>query len=217
MKRTLLLSFVFLVFLSAPVFGQERVISGTVTSSEDGSPAPGVNVLIKGTTIGTATDANGVYTLNVPAANNTLIFSFIGFKTAEVEIGSTTKLDVSMEPDAMQLTELVVVGYGTQIKQDLTGNVAQVKGDEIRGLPVTSFEQALQGRAAGVFVESGNGKLGQGMKIRIRGASSVSASNQPLYVIDGIPVTTQNLSSFTDNTNPLTDINPNDIESIDIL
>ena len=217
MKRNLLLSFVCLVFLSVPVFGQERIISGTVTSSEDGSPAPGVNVLIKGTTIGTATDANGGYTLNVPAANNTLVFSFIGFKTAEVAIGSATKLDVSMETDAMQLTELVVVGYGTQIKQDLTGNVAQVKGDEIKGLPVTSFEQALQGRAAGVFVESGNGKLGQGMKIRIRGASSVSASNQPLYVIDGIPVTTQSVSSFTANTNPLTDINPNDIESIDIL
>jgi TonB-dependent starch-binding outer membrane protein SusC len=217
MKRNLLLTVVCLVFLYVPVFGQERVISGKVTSAEDGSPAPGVNVLIKGTTIGTATDAEGMYTLNVPAGNNTLVFSFIGFKTIEREIGTLTVVDAVLEPDAVQLTELVVVGYGTQLKQDLTGNIAKVKGDDIKGVPVTSFEQALQGRAAGVFVEAGTGKLGQAMKIRIRGASSVSADNQPLYVIDGIPVTSQNQSSFTANTNPLTDLNPNDIESIDIL
>ncbi len=218
MKRNLLLTVVCLVFLLyVPVFGQERVISGKVTSAEDGSPAPGVNVLIKGTTIGTATDAEGMYTLNVPAGNNTLVFSFIGFKTIELEIGALTVVDAVLEPDAVQLTELVVVGYGTQIKQDLTGNVAKVKGDDIKGIPVTTFEQAIQGRAAGVFVEAGTGKLGQGMKIRIRGASSVSADNQPLYVVDGIPVTSQNQSSFTANTNPLTDLNPNDIESIDIL
>jgi TonB-linked SusC/RagA family outer membrane protein len=217
MMRNLLLVVVCLVLLSVPGFGQERVISGKVTSAEDGSPAPGVNVLIKGTTIGTATDAEGMYSLNVPAGSHTLVFSFIGFKTIEREIGSATVIDAIMEPDAVQLTELVVVGYGTQIKQDLTGNIAKVKGDDIRGVPVTTFEQAMQGRAAGVFVESGNGKLGQGMKVRIRGASSVSADNQPLYVIDGIPVTSQNQSSFTANTNPLTDLNPNDIESIDIL
>jgi TonB-dependent starch-binding outer membrane protein SusC len=217
MKKTLLLTVVCLLLLTATGFGQGRTITGKVTSSEDGSPAPGVNVLIKGTTIGTATDAEGMYSLDVPEGNNTLVFSFIGFKTVELEIGSTTVLNVAMETDAIQLSELVVVGYGTQIKQDLTGNVAKVKGDDLKGVPVTSFEQAIQGRAAGVFVEAGTGKLGQGMKIRIRGASSVSADNQPLYVIDGIPVTSQNQSTFTANTNPLADLNPNDIESIDIL
>ena len=122
-----------------------------------------------------------------------------------------------MAADVTELSEVVVVGYGTQIKQDLTGNVAKVDGADIQHIPVNSFEQAIQGRAAGVYIQSNNGKLGQGIQVRVRGSSSVSASNQPLYVVDGVPVTTEDLSINTAQTNPLSDINPNDIESIEVL
>ncbi|MFN8690184.1 MAG: TonB-dependent receptor plug domain-containing protein, partial [Cyclobacteriaceae bacterium] len=131
-----------------------------------------------------------------------------------VEVGARKVVDVAMEADVEQLSEVVVTGYGSQLKQDLTGNIARVKGDELKTLPVQSFEQAIQGRAAGVFVETGNGKLGQGVKVRIRGASSVTADNQPLYVIDGVEMTSQNQSTTTAATNPLVDLNPKDIESI---
>ncbi len=215
MKKFLLLYFSFVFVLSA--WAQERVVSGKVTAQEDASSLPGVNVVLKGTTIGTVTDSDGKYSLSVPANAGSLVFSFIGLKTIEVEIGERTVVDIQLGLDITQLSEIVVVGYGSQIKQDLTGNIASVKGEVLKGIPVPSFEQALQGRAAGVFVEAGNGKLGQGIKVRIRGSSSVSASNEPLYVVDGVPITSQNLSSSTAATNPLVDINPNDIESVDIL
>jgi TonB-dependent starch-binding outer membrane protein SusC len=215
MKKFLLLIFSFVFVLS--VWAQDRVITGKVTSTEDGTALPGVNVVVKGTTNGTVTDAEGKYSLSVPATGASLVFSFIGLKTTEVPVGDRTTVDFSMTSDIQQLSEVVVVGYGSQVKQDLTGNIASVKGEALKGVPVPSFEQALQGRAAGVFVEAGNGKLGQGIKVRIRGSSSVSASNEPLYVVDGVPITSQNLSSSTAATNPLVDINTNDIESVDIL
>jgi TonB-dependent starch-binding outer membrane protein SusC len=204
-----------LLFLQS--YAQEKVVTGKVTSAEDGTAAPGVSVIVKGTTVGTSTDNDGNYTLSLPTGSNTLIFSFIGFKATEIEVGTRTIVDVQLNPDVTQLSEVVVVGYGTQIKEDLTGNIARVKAEDIQNIPVPTFEQAIQGRAAGVFVESGNGKIGQGMKVRIRGASSVSAGNQPLYVVDGIPITSQSQSSATAATNPLTDLNPADIESVDIL
>lgn len=215
MKKILLL--VFSLFFVFQVWAQERVVTGRVTSSEDGSALPGVNVVVKGTTTGSVTDADGKYSLSVPATGGSLVFSFIGLKTLDVPIGDRTIVDVQLGLDVTQLSEIVVVGYGSQVKQELTGNIASVKGELLKGVPVPSFEQALQGRAAGVFVEAGNGKLGQGIKVRVRGSSSVSASNEPLYVVDGVPVTSQNLSSSTAATNPLVDINTNDIESVEIL
>ena len=215
MKRSLLFVVAWMLFLSS--FAQEKVISGKVTSSEDGTPVPGVNVLVKGTTIGTATDGDGAYKISVPSGSTTLILSFIGFKTTEVEIGNRSIVDIAIESDATQLSEVVVVGYGTQLKQDMTGNIVSVNGKDIQNVPVPSFEQAIQGRASGVFVEAGNGKLGQGIKVRVRGSSSVSAGNQPLYVVDGIPITSSSQASAGGETNPLTDLNPTDIESIEIL
>ncbi|PZR34505.1 MAG: SusC/RagA family TonB-linked outer membrane protein, partial [Azospira oryzae] len=203
------------MFLSS--HAQEKVISGRVTSAEDGGALPGINILQKGTTNGTVTDATGNYKITLIPGSTTLVFSFIGYTTSEIEVGTRAVVDVPMEVDVKQLSEVVVVGYGTQIKQDLTGNIASVAGRDINNLSVPSVDQALQGRAAGVFVEAGNGKLGQGIKVRIRGAASVSGTNQPLYVIDGIPITTENQSSATADTNPLTDLNPADIESMDIL
>lgn len=215
MKKFLLLCFSFVIVFSS--WAQDRVISGKVTAAEDGSALPGVNVVIKGTTNGTVTDSDGKYSLSVPSGGGILVFSFIGLQTTELAIGERSVVDLQMQSDIQQLSEVVVVGYGSQLKQELTGNIASVKGDAIKALPVASFDQAIQGRAAGVFVEAGNGKLGQGIKVRIRGASSVSASNEPLYVVDGVPITSQNLSSSVAATNPLVDINTNDIESIEIL
>jgi TonB-dependent starch-binding outer membrane protein SusC len=217
MKKNLLLTVVWLVCISISSFGQERVVSGKVTSVDDGSDTPGVNVLVKGTTIGTSTSADGIYKISVPEGKSTLIFSFIGYKTVEVEIGARTTIDVSLETDAMQLSEVIVVGYGTQIKQDLTGNIASVKAKDIEFVPVPTIDAILQGKAAGVYVNSQSGKLGQAVSVRVRGNSSISASNEPLYVVDGVPITTQSQGSYGGDTNPLIDLNPSDIESLEIL
>lgn len=217
MTRILLLLFVTLV-----VFGQltaqDRSVTGRVTSSTDGEPLPGVNVVVKGTNTGTVTDAQGSYSLQVPTQFNTLVFSFIGLASQEVEIGNRTVVDVQMNEDITQLSEVVVTGYGQQLKTDLTGNIAKISGEDIQNLPTPNFEETIQGRATGVLVESSNGKLGQGIKVRVRGSSSITADNQPLYVVDGVPITTQNIGELTEAAvNPLSDLNPNDIASIEIL
>lgn len=210
--------FLLIFFISSLALqAQDRTISGKVVSAEDGTALPGVNVLIKGTSIGTVTDASGLYKIAVPSTSEVLTFSFIGLLSQDVTIGGRNKIDITMSSDVKQLSEVVVVGYGTQLKQDLTGNISKVSGDAIQNIPVTTFEQAIQGRAAGVLVTAQNGKLGQGLNIRIRGSSSISASNEPLYVIDGIVVTNDNLSSNAASTNALADINFNDIQSIEIL
>ncbi|HTH56454.1 MAG TPA: TonB-dependent receptor [Cyclobacteriaceae bacterium] len=208
--------FLWLLLLSTSMLAQSRVISGKVISIEDGQPIAGVNVVIKGTAVGTTTDVDGKYSLtaNLGAV---ISFTFIGRSTKEITVGEQAIVDVSMDVDAKQLGEVVVVGYGTMEKRDLTGNVAQISSAALNGIPVTSIEQSMQGKAAGVFIESQNGKLGQGIKVRIRGASSLSASNQPLYVIDGIPVTSQSQSSNGAETNPLADLNFNDVASVEIL
>lgn len=217
MKRHLLIMCAVLLFFNGQAFGQERVISGKVTSAEDNSTAPGVNISVKGTSTGTSTDAEGNYRISVPGNDAILVFSFVGFKPVEVAVGNRSTIDLQMEVNTTELTEAVVIGYGTQLKQDLTGNVAKVRGEDIQNIPVTTFEQAVQGRAAGVLITSQNGKLGQGINIRIRGSSSISANNEPLYVVDGMIITTDNLSSNGAATNPLADINPNDIQSLEIL
>jgi TonB-linked SusC/RagA family outer membrane protein len=187
-----------------------------VTSAEEGTALPGVSVLEKGTSNGTTTDANGGYRLSV-GNNATLVFSFIGLVSQELPVGNRSTVDVQLSADVQSLNEVVVVGFGTQGKRDVTGNIAKVSGATIENTPVPTVEQALQGRTAGVFIQSNNGKLGQGIQVRVRGSSSISASNQPLYVIDGIPVTSESQSSSTAQTNPLADLNFNDVESIEIL
>lgn len=214
MKKNLLF-FVALLLVSNALWAQGRLVSGKVVST-DGNAVPGVNVVVKGTTIGTTTDSDGKYSISV-SSGGVLVFSFIGLTTKEVQVGDQTVIDVSMAEDAKQLGEVVVVGYGTQEKRDLTGNIAQVSSAALQNVPVASIEQGLQGKAAGVFIESQNGKLGQGIKVRIRGSSSLSASNQPLYVIDGIPITSASQSSNGAETNPMADFNFNDAESVEIL
>jgi TonB-dependent starch-binding outer membrane protein SusC len=223
MQRILRLVFFLLVCSGATeLWAQERVVTGKVTSSDDGIALPGVNVIVKGTTTGTVTDIDGTYSIKVLSNETILAFTFVGFATQEVKVGALAKVDVTLVSDARQLAEVVVIGYGSQIKQELTGNIASVKGSDIKNIPVPNMTQALQGRAAGVFVEGNSGRVGEGIKVRVRGASSLSASNEPLYVVDGIPINNSTLSSAqtgtaVNNGSALASINFNDIESFEIL
>ncbi len=195
-----------------------RVIKGVVTGLSDRQAIPGVNVYVKGTTIGTATDINGKYELSVPQDAQILVFSLIGMKVEEIIIGKRTEINVSLSEQQISLEELVVVGYGTQIKRNLTGSIGKIDVGDLNSFTAPSFETVLQGQTAGVQVQQGSGKLGEAIMMRIRGSSSVSASNQPLYVVDGVPITTANQGDLNNQpTNPLNDINFNDIESIQVL
>ncbi len=216
MKRVLLSMSMILLTSFAWLQAQNRTVSGKV-SEQYGAALPGVNVFMKGSTIGTITDIEGNYKLDIPSDAEVLIFSFIGYTTQEEAINGRSIIDVSMSTNVSELNEVVVVGYGTQLKTDVTGNIARISGEEMQNTPVPSLEQAMQGRAAGVFIEAGNGKLGQGIKVRVRGSASVSASNEPLYVVDGVIITSSNLSGSDAPTNPLADINFNDVESVQVL
>lgn len=205
--------------LELPEVPLEKTISGTVTSTT-GETLPGVSIVIKGTTNGTVTDFDGNYTLSVPDASNVIVFSFIGYVSQEVSIGGQSVIDVVLIEDVTKLTEVVVVGYGTQRKVDITGAVASVKAEEIlKGAPLTA-DQAMRGRISGVSISNRSGDPGAPVSVRIRGVGTVG-NNQPLWVVDGVPlVQTSNITVNTGSnteSNPLVGINPADIESIDVL
>jgi TonB-linked SusC/RagA family outer membrane protein len=197
-------------------FAQTVQISGTITSSEDKMPIAGASVFVKGTTIGALTDVNGKFAFSAPTKVETLIVSFIGFRTQEISLGGRTNIDVSLEQDLFKVDEVVVVAYGTQQKRDITGSVSSVKGADIRAVPVQSFDQALAGKAAGVSITMPNGVLNNPPVIRVRGFNSITSSSNPLVVVDGVPIFTGNIGG-TAIQNSLADINPNDIESMEIL
>lgn len=215
MRKILLLGLT-LFLVNAMAFAQGRVVTGTVTSLEDGMGVPGATVLVKGTTIGTATDIDGKYSINVPAGSNVLVFTFVGLISQEVNIGNRSTINVALDADVTALSEVIVTGYGTQPKREVTGAVSSVKGDAIQNLPLQSFDRALQGRAAGVQVRSSNGLPGGAVNIRIRGVGSVNAGNEPLFIVDGVQLNNQSNAAFTQS-NPLAFLNPNDIESMEIL
>ena len=215
MRKILLLGLT-LFLVNAMAFAQGRVITGTVTSTEDGMGVPGATVLVKGTTIGTATDIDGKYSVNVPAGSNVLVFTFVGLISQEVNIGNRSTINVVLESDVTALSEVIVTGYGTQPKREVTGAVSSVKGDAIQNLPLQSFDRALQGRASGVQVRSSNGLPGGAVNIRIRGVGSINAGNEPLFIVDGVQLNNQSNAAFTQS-NPLAFLNPNDIESMEIL
>lgn len=194
-----------MLMIPAALFAQESTVSGTV-KSDDQTPLPGVYVLVKGTSNGGVTDSDGRFTIVTPP-DGTLVFSFIGMKNIEVPVGGRTSIDVTMEADIAQLDEVVVVGYGTQKKSDVTGSVANISSKEIKAVPLTGLAQAMQGRAAGVQVSQISNAPGGGVSVRIRGGNSLRASSEPLYVVDGFPILNENGPT----------INPSDIESIDIL
>lgn len=181
-------------------------MSGRITDQSDGAAIPGVNVLLKGTAQGTTTDSRGSYTLSVTDPNSILVFSFIGFGTQEVQVNNRASIDIVMEVDIQTLSEVVVVGYGSQSEKELTGSVQQVKSEEFRDLPVAQVTQKLQGRLAGVQISQTTGTLGRGMSVRIRGQVSILAGSEPLYVVDGLPIV-----------GDISNINPDEIESISVL
>ncbi len=194
-------------------FAQQKTISGTVT--DDSGPLPGVSVLIKGTTTGAETDFDGKYAIAVNTGD-VLVFSFVGMTTQEKIVGIPDIIDVMLQADNI-LDEVVVVGYGTQSKRLLTDNIAKIDESQIGGISTPSLQGALTGKASGVQITQINGKVEGGVKVIIRGLSSISASQEPLYIIDGIEMNNRNISSITSNLNPLLSLNPNDIASIDIL
>jgi TonB-linked SusC/RagA family outer membrane protein len=189
-------------------------VSGKVTDSENGEAIPGVSVLIKGGTKGTVTDANGSFSLAVPDAKAVLVFSYVGYTPQEVLVGSQTSLNVQLKSDAKTLSEIVVVGYGTSKKTDLTGSVKSVKSDEFNRGIINSPEQLLQGKVAGVNVTSASGEPGGAQGITIRGPGGVRTGSTPLFVVDGLALDN---SGTGGGGNPLNFLNPQDIESIDVL
>lgn len=218
MRKTLLLLFFSLCVLSA--YAQDRIIRGTVTNPEDGTGLPGVSVFVKGTGKGTTTDQNGAYQIQVTQQENTLAFSFIGYVTQEVNIDNRDVINITLQTDTKQLSEVVVVGYGTNDKRLMTEAVGVVKADAIRDLPVSTVDGILQGQTAGVQVLQNSGTPGGGMSVRVRGVTSIGGSGQPLYVIDGIPVVTGDYAQVGyegQGINALTDLNPSEIESFSVL
>ncbi|MBU2047272.1 MAG: TonB-dependent receptor, partial [Bacteroidetes bacterium] len=220
MKQKLLSILLLCVMLASTALAQDKRITGRVTSREDGLPLPGVSVKVTGTKTGTQTDASGNFSISVPVGSKSIEVSYIGFLSQIISIGNKTVINVSLENDAKQLSEVVVVGYGEQSKALITGSQVSIGAQEIKDAPLLSTEQALQGRAAGVQVTQASGTPGGGISVRIRGLSSLSGSNQPLYVVDGIPINTGSytqLGAGGQLTNSLSDINPNDIESLEVL
>lgn len=193
----------------------QRTITGKVTD-QNGEALIGATVLVKGTAVGTVADVDGTYSIRLPEGSTALVFSYTGFKSVEAPIGASNVIDVVMEADRATLSEIVVVGYGTQQKRDVTGSISQVKGESVSNLVTPSFDQQLAGRAAGVQITTPNGILGSAPQIRIRGVNSISSGTQPLIVIDGVPVFSGNQGGFTP-ANALADLNPADIESFEIL
>nr|WP_319509546.1 TonB-dependent receptor plug domain-containing protein [uncultured Draconibacterium sp.] len=208
MKKGSVLKFCFVMVLflcSIMTFAQQNAISGKVT---DGSrdPLPGVTVVLKGTTQGTITDIDGDYQLPNVSSGDVVVFSFVGMVSQEVTVGDQSEINVSMVADAIGIEEVVAVGYGTQVKREVSGSVQTVDAETLKDLPVSQVTQKLQGQMAGVQIKQTTGKPGEGMNVRIRGQFSISAGSEPLYVVDGFPIT-----------GGINKINPSEIEDITVL
>jgi len=226
--RKILCFFIFILIFSVPyLLSQPLEISGKVLD-EDNMGMPGVNVVIKGTTTGTATDVDGNYRITVPDAESILQFSYLGYLTEEITVGNQTTIDISLVPDIARLEEVVVIGYGTIPKSDLTGAVSSVRAEDLPLSTAVSIDNLLQGKAAGLNLRVYSAQPGGSVDVNIRGAISPNGNNAPLYVIDGVPLTDNSKIEreiFDDDLgyyggierSPLNSINPSDIESIDIL
>jgi TonB-dependent starch-binding outer membrane protein SusC len=202
MKKILLFLFVLCMSCFYTVYAQ--TISGIVTSAEDGSPLPGANVQEKGTNIGAITDLNGAYSIKISSNNSVLVFSLVGYKPHEIAYSGNSNINVALETEAFGIDEVVVVGYGTMRKSDLTGSVAKVNVEDIRKVSTIDAAHAIQGRLAGVNVISNSGNPGSGVTIRVRGIGTINNSN-PLFVVDGFPL------------GDISHIAPTDIESMEVL
>ena len=203
-----------LFFISTIVMAQERQVTGTITDS-DGLPLIGVNIIIENTSRGTQSDFDGNYSI-MASQGEVLVYSFVGFSTLRRTVGTESTINVQMLPDET-LDEVIVVGYGTQSKRKVTDNIASISSDQINNIPVSNMQSSLVGKAAGVQITQINGKVEGGVKMRIRGIASISSSQEPLYVIDGMPLINDDESTTVAPINPLISLNPNDIASIEIL
>jgi TonB-dependent starch-binding outer membrane protein SusC len=216
--------FVFMNVLYTEGVSQALTVKGRITASADNQPLPSANVVVKGTTTGATADADGYYSLQVPSGNAILVFSFVSFENQEIAVNNRSEINIALS-EVSALQEVVVVGYGTVKKSDLTGSVVSLKTKDMTPGANVNLQQALLGRAAGVQVYQKSGEPGSAVSVKIRGISSITAGNDPLYVIDGIPVNDGapvggNGAGFVNNPNPrstLNSLNPNDIESIEIL
>ncbi len=213
MNRKLLIMLGLLFSCTLVTMAQTQSVRGKVTSSDDGNPLPGVSILEKGTSKGTVTDSEGNFSIDV-RTNSTLVFSFVGYTSQEVLITNQTNLTINLETDIFSLTEVVVVGYGAQEKKDITGSVAALTSKDFNKGIVSSPQDMLIGKIAGVQVTTNDGAPGSGSTIRIRGSGSIQANQEPLIVIDGYPVDANSIGGVS---NPLSTINPNDIESYTVL
>ena len=216
MKKELLL---WLLLLSCALHGiaQTRTLTGKITDKTDGASLPGVSVKIKGTNTGTTSGGNGIFKITVPEDAKVLVFSFLGYQTIEKNITGLTNLDIALTQGSEGLSEVVVVGYGTQTKLSQTGAIAQLDGKEVENVPFSSVDKILQGKVPGLQSVGGSGQPGAIQQVRIRGIGSINSSAAPLYVVDGIPINSGDLSRNTTSANALSGINPNDIESISVL
>lgn len=213
------LLFVLMLLLGTFSIQAQTTVTGNV--ADDVGPLSGASVVVKGTTVGAVADFDGNYAIDVPDGSNTLVFSYVGYSTQEIAIDGRTTINVLMQEDAQALSEVVVVGYGTQRKADLTGAVGSIDAVEIVKQPIVSPDQVLAGTISGVNITNRSGDPGAPISVNIRGVGTLSADANPLYVVDGVPLVgtnniTVNTSSTTDS-NPLASINPSDIESIDVL
>jgi TonB-linked SusC/RagA family outer membrane protein len=216
MRKLLLGSWLLSILFCLPVLAQDVVVSGKITSSEDGSALPGVSIQVKGTMRGTTSDADGNYRVNASAGSR-LVFSFIGFIRQEIDIKNQSSVNIVLQADATSLNEVIVTGYGVSTrKRDVTSAIAIVGGKSIENLPIQTLDRALQGRAAGVQVTALSGQPGGGIQVRVRGTGSINGGNDPLYIVDGVQVASGGLSGQA-SSNVLASINPNDIESIEVL
>jgi TonB-linked SusC/RagA family outer membrane protein len=224
MRKNLLLKMLplFLMLLTSMAWGQERTVSGRITAAEDGTSLPGVNVIVKGTTNGTVSDADGKYSLSVPATGGSLVFSFIGLKTSEIAIGERSTIDIQLSLDITQLNEIVITGPGIESeKKSLGTSVAILKSDAFADARQTNVVNSLAGKMAGVRISSSGGNVGSSSSIFIRGFTSFTQSNQPLFVVDGIPIDNSGggnaLQTGVSNSNRAIDLNPDDIETMTVL
>jgi TonB-linked SusC/RagA family outer membrane protein len=208
-----------MTLLTTVNYAQENTIKGKITS-EDGNPLIGVSVIQKGTNNGAVTDFDGNYQINLKEGLNILVFSYLGFESIEKNAIGGTTVNIKMREDAETLDEVVVVGYGTQKKSDVTGAIGSIRSEELQDNVFTNVAETLQGRASGVYVTQASGEPGGGLDVNIRGINSLSGSGQPLYILDGIPLSLDTQAANDDNfnsTNPLSTLNPDDIEAIEIL
>ena len=194
----------------------QRTVAGKVTDKA-GEPLIGASVTVKNTKVGTITDINAMFSVKVQDNSAILVVSYTGYSSQEVAVGSSSTLNVVLGENEQLIDEVVVIGYGKQIRSTLTGNIARLTNENVKGMPVVSVEQAMQGQAAGVNIETVNGKVGAAARVRVRGVGSINAGTEPLFVVDGIPLAKDARNTFGAAMNPLADLNFNDIESIEVL